>query len=365
MQIERERRWLVTSLDPKVYRDAPRKHFQQGYFNTVPGESLRVRIIEEEPIKLEAKMTHKRGKGQSRPETEVSIPMKAAVELYEYCCSDKLEKTRYFVGRCEIDVFHGPLKGLMLVEIEYREDEKIEDVPLPDWLEGAVEVTESISNLMLAKLATILGDSTPPKPLHHYLPSPIPMIVLTGGPGSGKTTAMEALKKEFGNEIKFVPEAATILISQVGIVPPSDDPVGIARFQQTLLRIQRAFEEAAVDQAIRDGKKAVLLDRGTLDSAAYLDGGVKDLERICSIKAHDEAARYARVIWLAPAPESVYEDIRSNNPARREDHAEAYRLGHALFFSWSPYTVVKSAKLDGWAHKYEQVRSYVLGAFGS
>ncbi len=356
MKLEIERRWLPSALDPKVYEGAPFKHFRQGYFNTVPGETMRVRIIDG----TSAKITHKRGKGRSRPETEVPIEIASALELYEHSCDDKIEKTRYVVGRCEIDIFHGSLDGMKLVEIEYEEHEAFEDVPLPDWLTGAAEVTESINNLMLAKLATILGDDKPAKPLSAYLPSPIPMIVLTGGPGSGKTTAMEALKKEFGDRVKFVPEAATILISQVGIVPPPDDPVGLARFQQTILRVQHAFEEAAVDQAIRDGKKAVVLDRGTLDSAAYLPNGIQDFQRICGVRAHDEAARYTCVICMSTPPEEVYERIRSNNPARRESFMDAVALGQRIAAVWSPYALLRRADLDLWDQKLAQARGFIL-----
>ena len=36
-------------------------------------------------------------------------------------------------------------------------------------------------------------------------------IVLTGGPGGGKTTAADLFRREIGNRVVIVPEAATIL----------------------------------------------------------------------------------------------------------------------------------------------------------
>ncbi len=355
MKNEIERRWLHPSLDKSVLPERCVGRFKQGYFDTKPGVSLRVRIID----MTSAKMTHKRGKGLSRPETEVEIPIESALELYEHACQDRLEKTRFRIGRFEIDLFHGPLAGLVVVECEYEHEG--EDVPLPDWMEGAVEVTDSINNLTLAKLATVLGDERPAKSLRDYLPSPIPMIVLTGGPGSGKTTAIERLKQELGGTVKFVPEAATILISQVGIIPPGDDPVGMARFQQTILRVQHAFEEAAVDQAVREGKKAVVLDRGSLDNAAYLPHGVSDFERICGVKADDEAKRYTRVICLLQPPADVYDRIKNNNPARRETSREAEQLGRSILSAWaSAGNNFLFAGNDNWEKKYEQVRKYLL-----
>ena len=38
-------------------------------------------------------------------------------------------------------------------------------------------------------------------------------IVLTGGPGGGKTTAADLMRREVGDRIVIVPEAATMLFS--------------------------------------------------------------------------------------------------------------------------------------------------------
>ncbi|MDB4538236.1 AAA family ATPase [Akkermansiaceae bacterium] len=38
-------------------------------------------------------------------------------------------------------------------------------------------------------------------------------IVITGGPGGGKTTAADFFRREIGEQVLIVPEAATILFS--------------------------------------------------------------------------------------------------------------------------------------------------------
>lgn len=38
-------------------------------------------------------------------------------------------------------------------------------------------------------------------------------IVLTGGPGGGKTTALDLIRREFAGKIASVPEAATMIFS--------------------------------------------------------------------------------------------------------------------------------------------------------
>ena len=38
-------------------------------------------------------------------------------------------------------------------------------------------------------------------------------IVVTGGPGGGKTTAVDFFRREIGEQIVIVPEAATMIFS--------------------------------------------------------------------------------------------------------------------------------------------------------
>jgi hypothetical protein len=47
-------------------------------------------------------------------------------------------------------------------------------------------------------------------------------IVLTGGPGGGKTTAADLFRREIGDEVIVVPESATILFA--GGFPRTDEP---------------------------------------------------------------------------------------------------------------------------------------------
>ncbi len=62
-------------------------------------------------------------------------------------------------------------------------------------------------------------------------------IVLTGGPGGGKTTAADLLRRELGSRVVIVPEAATILFAG-----------GFPRSQQWVANraAQSAIETAAV-----------------------------------------------------------------------------------------------------------------------
>lgn len=46
-------------------------------------------------------------------------------------------------------------------------------------------------------------------------------IVLTGGPGAGKTTAADLYRRQIGEDVVVVPEAATLL--HLGGFPRSND----------------------------------------------------------------------------------------------------------------------------------------------
>lgn len=360
---EIERRFVVRAIDPD-FRRAQATRLVQGYFDTSPHESLRVRILDD----THAVITQKHGTGLSRDERELPIPLDVARMLLSVCGGNVLRKTRYVRDGWEIDEFDAPLSGLILAEYEmYSEDE---DVQLPSWISDAVEVTHSLTNAHLARLANDLGSDTPNEPVRDLLPQRVPRIVLTGGPCSGKSEAIRHIREEFGDLIHCVPEVATIVISQVNIVPPMDNHLALRRFQRTIAQVQRSFEDVSNEQALRDGKKVMLLDRGIMDSAAYMIGGVDELERVLRTRRKDEYARYDHVIYLDVPPEDVYDANKANNPARREDYAEAAALGKRIHDAWfDPWFDQKGWRIKrsftqignfpSWEEKWQAIRDQV------
>ncbi len=96
-------------------------------------------------------------------------------------------------------------------------------------------------------------------------------IVLTGGPGDGKTTAADLFRREIGDRVVIVPEAATILFQ--GGFPRSREPQA-SRFAQTaIFHVQRHLED--VQAALFPGR-TLLCDRGTADGAVYWPGQPHD-----------------------------------------------------------------------------------------
>ena len=100
----------------------------QGYISEHPNPTVRIRTMGPH---FSAKLTIKGDTdGITRDEYEYDIPVEDAKEMLGMC-PKVLSKTRYCLGKFEIDVFHGDLEGLVIAEIELEsEDEEFE---VPSW----------------------------------------------------------------------------------------------------------------------------------------------------------------------------------------------------------------------------------------
>src|ERR1041385_6158506 len=93
-------------------------------------------------------------------------------------------------------------------------------------------------------------------------------IALTGGPGGGKTTAADLLRRELGTRVVIVPESATILFA--GGFPRSGQWDANRSAQSAIFHVQRNLEDV---QSALYPERVLLCDRGTVDGAAYWDDG--------------------------------------------------------------------------------------------
>jgi CYTH domain-containing protein/predicted ATPase len=327
---EFERRWLVRDIDPSTRR-SPSLFIEQAYLDRT--RDLRVRIVDGK----EAILARKTGRGRAR----IEKPKRAPLDVGRFLAESTpyvIRKRRYLRDGWEVDYFEGPLSGLIIAEREKKSLAALAKVKLPPWIRDAVEVTDTITNRLLARIAYDLTcEGTTDRPIHEYLPKKVRSIVLTGGPCSGKSTLMDLFREEHGAVLHCVPETATIVIDSVGVKPPVGDPIGMRAFQRTIYRIQHSFEKASHSQAFKDGKAALLLDRGTVDGAAYMAKGTDDLALICETTLDEEYARYDGVICLDVPPKDVYDAHKHENPARTETHAQAVALGDRILSAWGDH----------------------------
>ena len=154
-------------------------------------------------------------------------------------------------------------------------------------------------------------------------------IVLTGGPGGGKTTAADLFRREIGNRVVIVPEAATILFQ--GGFPRSSKPEA-QRFAQTaIFHVQRHIEDV---QASLYPSRTLLCDRGTIDGAAYWPGETGEYFAAVGTTLEAELRRYDAVIFFECAAVGG-SSIEGGNPVRTESIEEAVALDAKLRALWS------------------------------
>jgi len=157
-------------------------------------------------------------------------------------------------------------------------------------------------------------------------------IVLTGGPGGGKTTAADLMRREVGDRIVIVPEAATMLFS--GGFPRFEEIHARRSAQTAIYHVQRNLED--VHSAIYHDR-ILLCDRGTLDSVVYWpsndDGGFFENLKT-SVEA--ELDRYDAVIFFETAAVGNF-SIEGGNPTRTESISEAVALDHRLQEIWGQH----------------------------
>lgn len=121
-----------------------------------------------------------------------------------------------------------------------------------------------------------------------------PRIVLTGGPGGGKTTFMNELRAEDPRAERWllVPEAAPLLF-QAGLSARNKN------FQRAVVCLQTALEESCAEATLPG--QVLICHRGTLDALAYwLRNGWVEEEffTVTNTTRNEHFQRYAGVIHL-------------------------------------------------------------------
>ena len=156
-------------------------------------------------------------------------------------------------------------------------------------------------------------------------------IVLTGGPGGGKTTAADLFRREIGERVVIVPEAATLIFS--GGFPRCTEKSGILAAQHAIFHVQRNLENV---QSSLYPDRILLCDRGTVDGAAYWPGGPEEFFGTLGTTLEHELARYDGVIFFESAAVGGM-GIEGGNPMRHETLAQAAALDAKLRKLWAQH----------------------------
>jgi predicted ATPase len=154
-------------------------------------------------------------------------------------------------------------------------------------------------------------------------------IVLTGGPGGGKTTAADLFRREIGERVVVVPESATLLFA--GGFPRSAAAHAREAAQRAIYHVQRNLEDV---QSALYPDRVLLCDRGTLDGGAYWPEGGDAFMVAMGSSVEMELSRYDAVVFFETAAVGGI-DIEGGNPTRIENMAEAVELDGRLRAIWS------------------------------
>lgn len=153
-------------------------------------------------------------------------------------------------------------------------------------------------------------------------------VVLTGGPAAGKTAVAEVLRRQLTDELVVVPEAASLLFS--GGFPRPTSVAGRRLVQKAIFAVQRDLEEI---YSLTHPSTPHILDRASLDGAAYWPGGTDRFLGAMGTTLESEYRRYDAVIFLETS--ALGEDAYSTeNPHRTESPAQARKLDARLREVW-------------------------------
>lgn len=165
------------------------------------------------------------------------------------------------------------------------------------------------------------------------------LVVVTGGPGAGKTAVLEMAKKVLCEHVAILPEAASVVFG--GGFWRLESASARAAAQRAIYQIQKEMENLVLGEK----KWAVgLCDRGTLDGLAYWSEDRDLFWKMSGTRVEAEYERYAAVIHLrSPSAEQGY---NHQNPLRIESDAQAKEIDekiHAIWSSHPRYKMVESS----------------------
>lgn len=166
------------------------------------------------------------------------------------------------------------------------------------------------------------------------------LIVVTGGPGAGKTAVLEIMRKILCEHVTVFPEAASILFG--GGFWRLNSITALKAQQRAIYHIQDEMQNLVLQE-----KRWTLglCDRGTLDGMAYWPNGAEDFCNELNTTIAKEYARYAAVIHLCTP--SLALGYNHQNPIRTESVEEAVKIDKKIHEVWKNhphYMQIESAR---------------------
>lgn len=192
-----------------------------------------------------------------------------------------------------------------------------------------------------------------------------PRIVLTGGPGGGKSALIDDLSRDPAWGGRFVAWPETAQVASLTTISSRKK-----LFQRVVVNLQMALEDA-LDQALGpDDPRAIICHRGSLDPLAFwLQRGWSEEEffQFTGTTRASHYQRYTAVIHLVTAAEGVARaHTRWPHAQRPEEAEEAIQLDLWLREAWGDhpcYRFIDNAGRD-WTAKSQAAREALAELVG-
>ena len=153
------------------------------------------------------------------------------------------------------------------------------------------------------------------------------LVVVTGGPGAGKTALLEVVRRHFCEHVVVLPEAASMLFG--GGFPRHATDVGRRAAQRAIFHVQRELESIVLGER---AAAVALCDRGTVDGVAYWPAPEETFYAELGSARETELGRYDLVIHLrTPQANGGY---NHRNQVRIESAAEAREIDRRIIAAW-------------------------------
>lgn len=188
------------------------------------------------------------------------------------------------------------------------------------------------------------------------------VIVLTGGPGGGKSTLLDELQRNpaWAGQFAALPEAI-FMMRHMGISAQE------RLFQRVMVHMQMALEDGLNRSLGPDDPRPILCHRGSLDPLAYwIDRGWAE-EAFFSYTGttlDQQYQRYSAVLHLVTAADGAQEHYARWPEAHRPERIEdALRLDGLLHRVWRDHPCYYRLDNVGrsWQAKAEKARTILSG----
>jgi AAA domain len=153
-------------------------------------------------------------------------------------------------------------------------------------------------------------------------------IVLTGGPGAGKTAVLELVGRYLCRHVRVLPEAASLLFR--GGFPREEIAESKRAAQRAIFHVQRELEALASGGPV---PAITLCDRGTVDGLAYWPGPPEEMLEQLGTTRQNELSRYAAVIHLRTPSAAL--GYNHQNALRTESEILAAEIDRRIELAWA------------------------------